>query len=55
MIEIKYDSKILSYTSPEIYTNWEQTKNKYKQANLSVVSDSIEFKTAGLNYQIAQQ
>jgi multidrug efflux pump subunit AcrA (membrane-fusion protein) len=33
----------------------EQSKNKYKQAKLKLVSDSIEFKAAGLNFQIAQQ
>ncbi len=33
----------------------EQTKNKFKQAELKVASDSIKLKAAGLNYSIAQQ
>lgn len=33
----------------------EQTQNKFKQAQLKVTSDSIEFKASQLNYKIAQQ
>lgn len=33
----------------------QQTENKYKQAKLKVASDSIEFKAAEINFNIAQQ